>query len=101
MHKRSQDKEEEEELDPIHLARRRNVLTAPLLADLLDARKSVSNPNELRNVADKYNMEVELVERLGQVVNSPSVLKQTPLDVKRDVVHVRCSNYLTSGQVGC
>ena len=51
----------------------RNHLYAASLHELLDARKSVRSRKDLEGLARKYNMDMDKLERLSLVVNSPSV----------------------------
>ena len=51
----------------------RNHLYAASLHELFDAQKSVRSRKDLESLARKYNVDVDKLERLSQVVNSPSV----------------------------
>lgn len=51
----------------------RNVLTSGSLTTLLDARKEVKSPQELRRLCADFNCDPEVMERLGRYVTSPSV----------------------------
>lgn len=51
----------------------RNVLTSGSLTTLLDARKEVKSPQELRRLCADFNCDPEVIEQLGKYVTSPSV----------------------------
>lgn len=82
---------EEDEIDPMILSKRKNVLSSPLLVSLLDERKDVKSQAELQELADRYNVDMSVLDQLGEFFNSPSVLQRTAEDVKRDVMHVSYS----------
>lgn len=79
---------EDDEIDPMVLSKRRNILSAPLLVSLLDDRKEAKTHAELKELSERYNINLEVLDQLGQFFNSPSVVERTALDVKRDVMHV-------------
>jgi hypothetical protein len=54
----------------------RNRLQVPVLASLLDERKALTSRFELDRLAERYNMDGELLERLARYVNTPSVSKE-------------------------
>ena len=53
----------------------RNRLVAAALMDLLDAKKALSatDSNGLQALSEKYNIDLEKLQRVSQYVNSPSV----------------------------
>ncbi|KAJ3531944.1 hypothetical protein NMY22_g7945 [Coprinellus aureogranulatus] len=65
---RAASESEASSLKPLH-----NHLYAGSLHELLDARKSVTSRRDLESLARKYNLDVEKLEKLSRVVNSPSV----------------------------
>jgi len=50
-----------------------NRLHASSLSELLDERKSITSTLELAELAKRYGIDVEVLERVAQYVNSPSV----------------------------
>ena len=50
-----------------------NRILAASLAELFDERKLLSTPQELKLLAQKYDMDVEKIESIARHVNSPSV----------------------------
>ncbi|KAI0709013.1 hypothetical protein C8Q76DRAFT_625951 [Earliella scabrosa] len=55
----------------------RNRLVAFSLAELLEERKYVTTPQQLENLAKKYDMDLDKLQRLAQRVNSVSVDQST------------------------
>lgn len=53
----------------------RNRIVAAALMDLLDAKKALSatDSNGLQALAEKYNIDLEKLQRVSQYVNSPTV----------------------------
>lgn len=51
----------------------RNRLLAASLADLLEERKLVSTPEELKKLAEKYDIDLVKLENIARHVNSPSI----------------------------
>ena len=51
----------------------RNVVTAGSLTTLLDARKEVKSPQELRRLCADFNCDPDKIEQLGKYITSPSV----------------------------
>jgi hypothetical protein len=51
----------------------RNRLQPSDLAGLFDERKTVASQLELDRLAERYNMDGDVVERLARYVNTPSV----------------------------
>lgn len=91
MQTRAKESAEEDEQDPTALAKRRNMLTSPLLAVLLDERKAVATRKEMVELAERFNVDISVLDRLGQHFNSPSVLERSKEDTKRDVMRVSLS----------
>lgn len=54
-----------------------NRLLAASLAELLEARKTVADRTGLEALAKRYHMDVAKLERLGRVVNTPSIDENT------------------------
>lgn len=54
----------------------RNRLQIAALANLFDERKTVTTRRELDRVADRYNMDGKVLERLARYVNTPSVSEE-------------------------
>lgn len=90
MQTRAKESAEEDEQDPSALSKRRNMLTSPLLAVLLDERKAVTSRKEMRELAERFNVDISVLDRLGESFNSPSVLERSKEDTKRDVMRVSC-----------
>jgi hypothetical protein len=65
---RAQSEEEASSFKPA-----RNHLFAGSLHDLLTARKSAKSSQDVKNLADKYQIDVEKLESLARFLNSPSV----------------------------
>ncbi|KIJ17365.1 hypothetical protein PAXINDRAFT_73792 [Paxillus involutus ATCC 200175] len=55
----------------------RNRLLASSLSELLEARKSMTNPAELETLAKRYKIDVEKLQELCRVVNTPSIDENT------------------------
>ncbi|KAF9227975.1 hypothetical protein BS17DRAFT_414648 [Gyrodon lividus] len=55
----------------------RNRLLASSLFELLEARKSMVNPAEQETLAKRYQIDVEKLQELCRVVNTPSIEKST------------------------
>ncbi|KAF9519886.1 hypothetical protein BS47DRAFT_1287787 [Hydnum rufescens UP504] len=53
-----------------------NRMTASLLSELLDARKSVRSREELEVLARQYSIEVAVLEGLARSINTPSIGEQ-------------------------
>jgi len=51
----------------------RNRLRPSALVDLLDERKALASRFELDRLAERYNVDVDVMERLALYVNTPSV----------------------------
>ncbi|QRV86682.1 hypothetical protein RhiJN_14700 [Ceratobasidium sp. AG-Ba] len=59
-----------------------NRLLALSLSDILDARKSASSSREIAEIAKKYGMDAQTLERIARFVNTPSI---APENVTRTV----------------
>ena len=55
----------------------RNRLIASELYDLLERRKYSQSTEELKNLAQQYNMDIEVLKRLTRFVNTPTPLEET------------------------
>ncbi|KZV91101.1 hypothetical protein EXIGLDRAFT_770263 [Exidia glandulosa HHB12029] len=51
----------------------RNKLHASALAQLLDELRDLRTNDEVAQLAERYNMDLDVLERLAQVVNTPSI----------------------------
>ena len=52
----------------------RNHILASELAGLLESRKSSKSLEEIRQMASRYNLDVEVLERLAKTINTPTVI---------------------------
>lgn len=77
-------KREASELEAASFKPIRNRLHASTLTELLDERKNVSSAAEMAELAKKYNVDLQVLERLARFVNSPSIGEKT---VTRTVDH--------------
>ena len=60
----------------------RNRLHASALSTLLDERKSLRTQTEVARLADRYDVDIDLLDRLTRFVNAPSTVTKEP---RRDV----------------
>lgn len=54
-----------------------NRLLAASLTELLEARKSITDSGELETLAKQYHIDAATLQRLSQVVNTPSIDEST------------------------
>ncbi|KAH8117475.1 hypothetical protein DFH11DRAFT_1504699 [Phellopilus nigrolimitatus] len=57
-----------------HAATRNRILASELF-DLLEHKKSTASLNELIKLANRYDMDVDVLERLGAFANTPSIVE--------------------------
>lgn len=62
----------------------RNRLTSGMLYNLLNERKSLASKDELLKLAQKYDIDVDVLERVATYANIPSVLKGSERKVVED-----------------
>ena len=53
----------------------RNRLRASELVDALEQRKAARSREELQEIARKYNMDANVLERIGRFTNTPSIIE--------------------------
>ncbi|THH03853.1 hypothetical protein EW145_g5955 [Phellinidium pouzarii] len=53
----------------------RNRMLAGMLFDLLEQRKSVRSKDELSKLADRYDIDLDVMERLAAFTNTPSIVE--------------------------
>ena len=62
----------------------RNHLVVPALIDLLDEKKLVKTSNGLKQLAEKYNFDLEKLQCVTRYVNSPSIDAESVLRIVND-----------------
>lgn len=62
----------------------KNRMTAGMLFDLLEQRKNISSRDELLDLAKRYDMEVDVLERVATFVNTPSTVADSLRKILED-----------------
>ena len=55
----------------------KNRLRASELFSAFETRKSIQSQTQLQEIADEYNIDLDVLERLGQFVNTPSTREES------------------------